>query len=46
MNTRYHEGELSVALNFLTPHSDVFKIDAIQVRFWFINVVTQVRYFE
>ena len=38
MNTRFHEGELSVALNFLTPHSDVFKIDAIQVRFWSINV--------
>ena len=40
MNTRFHEGELSVALNFLRPHSDVFKIDAIQVRFWSINVVT------
>ena len=28
---RFHEGNLSVAINFFTPHSDIVQIDAIQV---------------
>ena len=28
---RFKEGNLSVAINFYTPHSDIVQIDAIQV---------------